>query len=544
MARSYDQNFDIDIDKIYDDFIKDIDSIRSYVNIADGNNSKLLSNENLVANKIASTIQKLKVESSPQESRCHAFYRLIGFPVVSKDNIIYNPGLSNLNPLFSIPLSKRLEIAKNPIEKFNELSIFRETYVSKIKTLFSNNTTISASTLALSSVNVRDFISPLQIFPSIFDTKVNNQSYITSLDFSVGANEISLLQFRDVNGESPKLDNKRYHIIAPFIVDPRIDFTVSPSYNKVAVPFVFDNSNLKISETNFVKRPLIEKIIRDRFLNIDQVESAGTFDQNILSLIKANPSFKDVNIVNKIVNKDIYKLSEQLQFKKFFDIIQSMVSTLIKSMDVVGKIAAKYYYVPIPNKNGPEFGLTTDSVIISSHLPTNLVTSTDSDIVDLFYKTSINDLNSQTTSSTATPDTGNYSFSDFLSSFDQSSESFGNLGRESLEELVNIRTKEMNLANSAIREIEIIMGEFSGFGLCDIIAVLAALYVMPKESLTGFLDDAAYSRMITLVKFTNGPPEHASIETAMNDLLNYVKDFYNLMDKSYEDVLQNDNSKT
>ena len=30
------------------------------------------------------------------------------------------------------------------------------------------------------------------------------------------------------------------------------------------------------------------------------------------------------------------------------------------------------------------------------------------------------------------------------------------------------------------------MGEFSGLGLCDIIAVMGALYIMPKASLLGF----------------------------------------------------------
>ena len=36
--------YDININKVYQDFIQNIDSIRSYVNIGDQNNSKLLDN--------------------------------------------------------------------------------------------------------------------------------------------------------------------------------------------------------------------------------------------------------------------------------------------------------------------------------------------------------------------------------------------------------------------------------------------------------------------------------------------------------------------
>ena len=86
------QNFEIDIDKVYKDFISEIDSIRSIVNVSTPENESKLAKLN--EQTIAGIVNTLKVETYPQESRCHAFYRIIGFPVINKSkDKMYNPGL-------------------------------------------------------------------------------------------------------------------------------------------------------------------------------------------------------------------------------------------------------------------------------------------------------------------------------------------------------------------------------------------------------------------------------------------------------------------
>src|SRR6185312_13011132 len=85
------QNFDIDIDKLYADFIQEIDNNRSIVNTSNQGNQSFL--KVLKKQTITSLAKLVKVETTPQESRCHAFLRLIGFPVISKDLRFYNPGL-------------------------------------------------------------------------------------------------------------------------------------------------------------------------------------------------------------------------------------------------------------------------------------------------------------------------------------------------------------------------------------------------------------------------------------------------------------------
>ena len=61
-----DQSYDVDIDKIYQNFIQEIDNYRS------------------------------ETDGEKTESRCHAFYRILGLPVCDKKNI-YSPGFDKPN---------------------------------------------------------------------------------------------------------------------------------------------------------------------------------------------------------------------------------------------------------------------------------------------------------------------------------------------------------------------------------------------------------------------------------------------------------------
>src|SRR5271166_2177026 len=86
-----DQNFDIDINSVYADFIQSIDAIRSYANSASISDQAATS----IFKSGDQTLAKLKAQVSTlttyQESRCHAFYRILGFPVVGSDFQYYNP---------------------------------------------------------------------------------------------------------------------------------------------------------------------------------------------------------------------------------------------------------------------------------------------------------------------------------------------------------------------------------------------------------------------------------------------------------------------
>lgn len=107
-----------------------------------------------------------------QESRAHAFYRIIGFPVVAADmSTFYNPGFDIVlqNTPRNVTLSKKISVAKSVGTAFETISQTREQYVANISKVFSVPASVEAGVLSLMSgtygksgnPNKRLFSSPL-----------------------------------------------------------------------------------------------------------------------------------------------------------------------------------------------------------------------------------------------------------------------------------------------------------------------------------------------------------------------------------------------
>lgn len=533
------QIYQIDINKIYSDFIQEIDSIRSYVNTTDPNNiNKLL--ESLKSD--SDVTFNIKVETTFQESRCHAFYRMIGFPVVNSSYEIYNPG-HDIHFDNIIKLNDKINIASNPLPGFKKISFERELYPLKILDIFANQSSIDAGVLSitsgssgLKSINLRKFSSPYKN-DDAFNMKVFEQSYTFDLLSMVGRNEMFLFNYQNVDGKFPsKLSKTKNHIIKPFIVDPIIDFSVNPSNNRVSVPFPKDQLYTKVSFNKFSKRPIIEKVIRDRFSLNNNIKDAGTASEEIVNFVKNIPAIKDENIIKTISNNsNIYKLSDQFKFISYLNIIREMMVKLVDSLRIIHAAQTLYYWVPKPSKIGPEGGCEVRNVFIPTNIDSELITEKDKNILNKVIQSNLNQFNTQTTK-TGIPDLGGF-FETFFKSFSsETTSSLGDSTQNTLDSLLTQRKRILEKANDSLRTVEIIMGEFSGLGLCDIIAIMAALYLMPKDKLTGFLDIDAYNRMIEIPELKNIPK--ASYLDAMNAFSANVKDFYNLMDKIYEDIIR------
>jgi len=169
--------------------------------------------------------------------------------VINKDkNQFYNSGyypIDTKSPTgenLIINKTNKLKISQNPIDNFNKLSNFRETYFSRyFADTFQQSTKIDASVLALSTFNVRNFSAPLEKTLNVFDTNVNNQSYNVLLKNSKGT---QLVDYVDLSGNKPtKIESKakRFHIIKPFLVDARIEYSVMPINKIICVPFLSKN---------------------------------------------------------------------------------------------------------------------------------------------------------------------------------------------------------------------------------------------------------------------------------------------------------------
>lgn len=535
------QIYQIDINKIYSDVIQEIDSIRSYVNTTNPNNvSSLLESLKSTSSKI----HNIKTETDKQESRCHAFYRMIGFPVVNANYEIYNPG-HDIHFDSILKLDDKINIALNPISGFKKISFERETYNLKMLDIFANSNSIDAGVLSitsgssgLKSINLRKFSSPFKN-DNAFDMKASEQSYTFELLSMVGKNEIFLFNYQDVNGFfTSKLNKTKNHIIKPFIVDPIIDFSVNPNHNRVSVPFPKNQLYTKVSFNKFAKRPIIEKVIRDRFSLDTNIKDAGTASETIVNYVKNIPAIKDENIIKRISsNSNIYKISEQAQFTSYLNIIREMMVKLVDSLRIIHKTQTLYYWVPRPSKIGPEGGCEVRNVFIPTNIDSELITEKDNNILNKIIQSNLNQFNTQTIKNNGTADTGGF-LNDFFQSFSsETTSALGDSTQNTLDSLIIQRKKILDKANEALKTVEIIMGEFSGLGLCDIIAILGALYLMPKDKLTGFLDIDAYNRMTEIPEFKKIPK--ADYQDAMNSFALTVKDFYNLMDKIYEDLIRN-----
>jgi hypothetical protein len=537
------QNFDVDnldMVKFYNTFMSVIDGLRSM--------SSILKNTDMFDDLNIDTYQtinsKIKPESAAQESRCHAFFRWIGFPVIAEDKLkFYNPGhcINSLNK--NITIETRLEIANSIDDKFGKLSLKRELYSNRILNAFSIPNSINASALSLlSGANIRKFSDHFQnIDPFDFESK--NQQYKIDTQQIVGRNiGIELSSFADVDGNMPSgysadVIKKQAHYIKPFIVDPRIDFCVSPSYNKIGVPFVPDNSFLRDAEGKSVRRPLLEKIIRERFSVSNSQSSMGTNQKANINYIKTTDTIKDEDLL-KIVGKMIGNLefAEQNQFTYFLNLARIMMKKLIEAQNLIKKAQSHYYWLPISGTIGPETGCTVQPVLVSNvfyNTRKNLITASDRVLATSFVKVELNKNSVAGNSAEGVTEVLDFGLSNDDHIDPKSSKHLGDLAEKNLTQLNKLRSKQLDKAGQALQTVELIMGEYGGLGLCDIVAVFSALYLMPKEYLLGFLDIDAFSRM--KIALNIDPGTQKSIINSQKILNVYVSNFYYLMDKLYDD---------
>lgn len=538
------QSFEVDIDKIYSDFIKAIDKVRSTNNannIRDASVTNALSKATTIKDARSALTALCDTNLEAQESRCHAFFRIIGFPCCdSSKSKIFNPGLDIISdPNRKIDNAFKLGVIKDPLSGYRDLSVTRETYASTAVSIFNAQESIDAATLSLSSGrNIRQFISPLTS-TTFDDTDVSSQQYQIDFTSSVGGTVKQLTEYQDVQGKTPtQLSSFKFgHIIKPFLVDPVIDLTVNDSSKLIAVPFVPSKNFLQVKDNVYVNRPILEQVIRDRYGITNASETSGTADQSVLDYIKSIPNVTDVSIINNATS--LYKLDDQTQFVKFLNIIRAMIKKLVSAQDDIRNAQDNYYWVPIPATTGPEGGVGVQGVFLSTAISSDFITFNDQAIIDATIKKLVAQADSTAANASATPDVGGFALPNALGlpnlGGSSAPDALGDNISKNLDQLTSTRNSALKKAGDALRTVEIIMGEFSGLGLCDIVAVLGGLYLMPKESLVGFLDDDALARM-TAAGLT---ASSSSLASASNDFISVVKDLYNLMDKIYQDMSQN-----
>ena len=292
--------------------------------------------------------------------------------------------------------------------------------------------------------------------------------------------------------------NSARHIIKPFMVHPTIDFSIMPADNKVCVPFLRDLQATKISSNPDVllTRPGIEFIIRARLKDTNPDKLFLMDLEKILNQKKSpNPSFVgDINTntlistiealtsENKIVNADINELfssfssTQALVVKQLIKTLKKLIQMLHRAVIEVYKTNSKIAFLPIPSPQGYEKGGT-----LRDNQPT---TKLERDLVILTARKLSAERDIQIDRLLGDFATSNYISLDMVDIYTQK-----------IAELEQEKTAAGNRGLKAIRTIELITGEASGFGLIDILAIYTALWTINIEELLGFLDQDAFNRL-------------------------------------------------
>ncbi len=489
-------NIDEDIDNLFDKFILVIDNIRS---IAESPPGGLQSNSNQIG------IAKLKVDPlNYLESRIHAFYRLLGLPIVTGDKF-YNPGY---DPNPKTNLAKYSIVSAMNQETVIAMNLREQQWKSfsqMFKTQGLESTLFALVQLRTKPFNMLDTIKTKSIDGRneiIDELKVNLSSLTTDIDKAV-------VDFSNRMGFG--LYSVR-HLIKPFVVNPAIEFTVMPDSHKICVPFLPDLKSTRISANPniFLLRPGIEFILRARLKDNNPDPLFLTDIQKIINQEKSpNPSFSDdidSNLLrstiealvndNKINNEDVFNSfstftnTQVIVSRQLIKTLKIVLYELHQAIEEIEKIKKKITFLPIPDPSGFDKGGKLKESQPTTKLERDLVTLT------------IKKLNAEREIEIE-KGLGDFATSSFVSLEKVNTYS------QQIEELTHLKNDLGNRGLKCLRTIEIITGEGSGLGLIDILSIYTALWTINIEYLLGLLDQDSIDR---LYKFNPGLQTTAVIE--------------------------------
>jgi hypothetical protein len=499
------ETFSLDFNELESSFLTPIDNLRSHFNALAPNSKEL---------------------NSPQyqESRCSTFYRMVGFPVVAPSGSFHSPGFDpNLNTESdSLTAYAAIDqaIIKDNVSNANINN--REQVFKAFNKIFSNGG-LNAQAVAFGSVYIRSFVNTSTAGPPpgplVVDTSqvqvigdrlfaVNN-FYGGDTDFGGQGFKSGTANFSGTGQLSGASILSSYHFLSPFTVDPRIDGYVRPIKNKMCAPFLKDKSQTKIflssdGTGDSLQRPYLERVISVRFngqnvagtnSNITTTSSTS-YVQSILSEIRKDNSQTDPDLLAATSNalSQLYN-NELVIFNNYYKIMRVVIQELVSDIRDVQYIMQNINFDPIPSPTtGIEGGVDGGGQLpaVSPNDPNNKPIETN--IITMMQNQAFNNVILDA-GLQGIPDPGDFAFSNLDDSVFSVQKNLQQSYAENITKLTGYRTQLGNEGIDSLRNIEIIMGEFSGIGLIDIIAIQAALWIMPEKSLLGLIDARAYARL-------------------------------------------------
>ncbi len=503
------ESIENDIAALHGKFIYPIDQLRSIARPNLGSIKINKSDEKIKSHHLVGSFKDIQIDPRKVlESRTHAFYRMLGFPVAAPDGSYYNPGY---NPTSGNKKEAKNQAVDSKIDNSLQTKLKnRETLPETLKKIFARQD-IYSSIYSLVMRHVKTF-NNLDISKGPFDDDPQT--------FTIDIRETEMQFFENLNPQlsSSISEAKTYfqgsaigssfsggkHLLKPFIVDPRIDATVMPDMRKVCVPFLKDKNATRLNNSTYLSRPGIELIIRERLRtasedktllkDIEKILSGetspgvneSTLDRNtLLTTVFALSDENNIQDTNLLETFQGFTSIQTTMVGRLVKLIKSVIKKLIKAQNTIDEARISINWVPIPNVEGPEMGATGASL---NRVGVNVSSDIDRKIAELKIKK----LNAERRITEATE------LGDFASPFSINLVGDNtNFIEKELSELTQRRDRIAANAFNAMKEIEIITGEVSGLGLIDVLCIYTALWAIDMKTLLGFLDDDAFNRLVT-----------------------------------------------
>lgn len=508
------QSSDVDLASLKQKYINPIDAIRSLRAAAVLSNSEEASFDQngriRVGQRIKSSSPFNPVEQ--QESRAHAFYRLIGLPVISEDFDFYSPGWGG-GILGEKEEERRAQVANRVSSQVRFMQHLREEEARRRIEIFKKQSTYdSMYCISIGAPNGKRQFQVLNDFKTFFDfdgqvfaqeerKKFVVQNYKTNTeDESVGE---LWPAFDLITGT---------HKLRPFMVDPNIENAADGGTKKICVPFLPDKETTRWEGSKFLKRPGIELVLRLRlkqqnelqrikegahFLqaqipaqillataeNNAALDNAGITWNDLRSIINAAAgeigAVDDEEVKNLLLSSTAFEL---IQLTQFVRLIKALLRRLANAFETIAEVSKKISWVPFAGEQGPEFGANLNFTYLSC----NNIFPLERQIRAVKLRRA----NAQRQNPVS--DNDDVTINDFvINSFENTEIDYGS----ALSELEEQRNELIRRGADALQEIELITGDVSGFGLIDILAVYTALWAIDLEVLVNLIDDSAFKRL-------------------------------------------------
>lgn len=423
------------------------------------------------------------------ESRAHAFYRMVGFPVVSQDGF-YNSGHDPSHNTTSSHRSTVDDSLRNKNTDLLDLAKLRELYPVERERLFQQQDE-TASFYTLLMRNPKPFLmAQTGKDPFFFDPQKQPIA---------GRNE-DIEYFKSLNVDATILSNLKAtaenvpHILKPFIVIPEIEKAVTPNYKKrVCVPFLKNITETKSTPYDILKRPIIEYILRKRLeiVELDNIfiSAANKAIQNTSSADASSAAIKnallaisgETNLV--AANPDViegiqgFTTVQSNTVIYFTKAIQAAIIELEANIRVFDEVRINYGIIPVPNIYGPEYG---------GDVRNGGISLIDQKIALMELQRTLAYNRSKVLEETIGNEGAFASafVADIQKDFDGP-----------IRSLKSERNRAASMVINSLKIMEIVTGEISGLGLIDILAIYTALWTINIEDLIGLLDNESLARL-------------------------------------------------